>query len=206
MLFLGNCFAPDLLNLVIYLSPGYFQYCPAHHVDNNFTLVIARYSSPYTPHHMAPPSRKDTSSSSHDNHGDNTVAGLLVPHTAFTERGDKLTVSSRKPLVPPSTVIPIEEPKRKKRKYHPELIIPAPASHSRRPSPVVAQPSLSQKRSHQDQEFLEGHAAQWDDGIYVGANNHPLYDISAIPVESEQTSKGKVSFLLTHSIHMKGGY
>jgi hypothetical protein len=151
---------------------------------------------------MTPPSRKNQASSSHDNHDDNVVAALLVPHTAYTEKGDKLAISSRKALVLPSTVIPIEEPKRKKRKYHPELVTPAPASHSHQPSLTATKPSLSQKRSHQDQEFLEGHAAQWDDGIYVGANNHPLFDVSAIPIESEETSRGKVSFLFTNYIEI----
>jgi hypothetical protein len=121
--------------------------------------------------------------------------------TQHTQRkGDKLTKSSRKALVLPSTVLPIEQPKRKKRKYHPELVTPSPASNSHDSSPAAPQPSQPQKRSQQDQEFLEGNAAEWDNGIYVGANNHPLFDISAIPVEPVETSRGKVSFLFTNYI------
>jgi hypothetical protein len=149
---------------------------------------------------MAPPSSKHQISSSQDNPGGNAAAGLLVPHSAYSDRGDKLTKSSnkasippsRKALVPPSAVIPIEQPKRKKRKYHPELVTPSLASHSHQSSPVAPHPSQPQKQSQQDLEFLEGNSAQWDNGIYVGANNHPLFDISAIPVEPEETSKGKV--------------
>lgn len=147
---------------------------------------------------MAPPLSKHQSSSSHDPHEGTAVEGLLVPHTAYSERGDKLTQSLRKALVPPSTVIPIAQPKRKKRKYHPELVTSAPASSSNQSSWAAPQPFQSQRQSQQGQELLEGNAAQWDDGIYVGANNHPLFDISAIPVESQETSRGKVSFLFTY--------
>jgi hypothetical protein len=143
--------------------------------------------------------------SSHNVHDPNTGTGLLVPHTAYNKRGDKLSRSSRAPLAPPSNIIPVEEPKRKKRKYHPELVDSSPELPSHLPNPLAPIPSQSQPQSQQGQEYTQAPETEWDDGIYVGANNHPLFNISAVPPDSHDAPRRKVSFSLAH-LYKQNGY
>ena len=139
--------------------------------------------------------------SSHNVHKAKTGAGLLVPHTAYNKKGDKLGQSSHIPLATPSAVIPIEEPKQKKRKYHPELVHSDPQFPSHpinHLAPPLSQSQRSQPQSQQGQEFTQAPEIEWDDGIYVGVNNHPLFNISAVPADSDDVLRTKVSFFLAH--------
>jgi hypothetical protein len=142
---------------------------------------------------MTPTSGQHQSSSIHSMRERNTSRGLLVPHTASNKKGDRLSRSSRTPLAPPSAVIPVEEPKRKKRKYHPELVPSGPELPSHRNNPVAPVPSRSKPRSQLGQQFTRAPETEWDDGIYVGANGHPLFTIPAVPADSEDTPKRNVS-------------
>jgi hypothetical protein len=136
--------------------------------------------------------------SSHNFHEANAGTGLLVPHTSYNKKGDKLNQSSRTPLALPSAVIPVEEPKRKKRKYHPELVDSGPVLPSHLNYPAAPLPSQSRQQSQLGQEFTQAPETEWDDGIYVGANNQPLFNISAVPADSEDAPQRKVSFSLAH--------
>lgn len=142
-------------------------------------------------------------SSIHSIREGNAARGLLVPHTASNEKGDRLSRSSRTPLAPPSAVIPVEEPKRKKRKYHPELVHSGPElpSHLNNPAAV---PSQSRPKFQQGHEFTPAPETEWDDGTYVGTNNHPLFTLSAVPADSEDTPKRNVSLSFSWLIHTRG--
>jgi hypothetical protein len=129
--------------------------------------------------------------SSHNVDEANLGTALLVPHTAYNKRGDKLHRSSRTSFAPLPAIIPVEEPKRKKRKYHPELVDSSPLFLSR----PKALPSQSQRPSQQRREFTQAPETEWDDRIYVGANDHPLFNISALPADSDDAPRRKVSFL-----------
>src|ERR1700730_10750160 len=148
---------------------------------------------------MTPTSGKHQSSSIHNMHEGNAARGLLVPHMASNKKGDTLSRSSHTPLAPPSAVIPVEEPKRKKRKYHPELVHCGPELPSHLNNPVAPVPSQSQPQSQRGQEFTQAPETEWDDGIYVGANNHPLFTISAVPADSEDTPSRNVSLSWAYS-------
>jgi hypothetical protein len=142
---------------------------------------------------MTPTSGKHQSSSIHNVHEGNAARGLLVPHTASNKKGDTLGRSSHTPLALPSAVIPVEEQKRKKHKYHPELVHCGPEFPSHQNNPLAPSPSQSQPQSQLGQEFTQAPETEWDDGIYVGANNHPLFTIPAVPADSEDMPKRNVS-------------
>jgi len=129
-------------------------------------------------------------------HEGNAATGLLVPHTASDKKGDKLSRSSRTLSAQPSAVIPVEEPKRKKRKYHPELVDPGFELPSHPTSRVASLPSQSQPQSQQGQEFTETFETAYDDRTYVGENNHPLFHMSSLPTDTRDTPRTKVGLSL----------
>lgn len=143
---------------------------------------------------MTPTSGNRHPSSLHNVRKENATRGLLVPHTASNKKGDMLSQSSRTPIAPPSAVIPVEEPKRKKRKYHPELVDCGPELPSHPNIPVASQPQFQR-----GQEFIQVPETEWDEGFYVGENNQPLFTTSAVPAESGDTPKRNVSLSLAHS-------
>jgi hypothetical protein len=134
--------------------------------------------------------------SSHNVHDADSRTGLLIPHTSYNKKGDKLSQSSHTPLSLPSAVIPIEGPKQKKRKYHPELVDSGSVFPLHLNNPLPPLPSQSQQQSQHGQEFSQALETEWDDGIYVGANNHPLFNFSAVPADSNEAPRRKVSFSL----------
>jgi len=140
---------------------------------------------------------KQQSMSSPNVHEANMGAGLLIPHTAYNKKGEKLSSSSRTPLAPPFAVIPVEEPKRKKRKYHPELVNSGLELPLNPRDPLAPTPSQSQPQSRQGEEFPPAPETEWDDGIYIGVNNHPLFDISAVPADSDDLPGRKVRISIT---------
>ena len=142
---------------------------------------------------MTPTSGKHQPSSHHDVQKGNVVAGLLVPHTSSDKKGDKLSQSSRTSLAPPSSIILVEQPKRKKRKYHPELVGSGSVLSPHPSHPPAPPPSRFQLQSQHSPQSTQASDMAWDDGIYVGENNHPLFHISSVPPDVDDTPRGKES-------------
>ena len=125
---------------------------------------------------------------------DGEASQLLVPHTIYNKKGDKMPHLFPLPSATSASIIPTEKPKHKKRKYHPELEDASNASLSHLKHPLPSQSSRHLRSAPYEQELQQADSVPWDDGVYVGVNNHPVFDISAVPVEeSENTSKTKVS-------------